>query len=84
MTGLVIVVLASLANMFFHLAGLQLVVAGMALIVFSGLVLFDTSRMINGGETRPVILAVSLYLDVLNIFVSLLQILGALQGGRRN
>ncbi len=84
MTGLVIVVLASLANMFFHLAGLQLVVAGMALIVFSGLVLFDTSRMINGGETRPVIIAVSLYLDVLNIFVSLLQILGALQGGRRN
>ena len=83
MTGLVIVVLASLANMFFHMAGLQLVIAGMALLVFSGLVLFDTSRMINGGETRPVIIAVSLYLDVLNLFMALLEILGALQGGRR-
>ncbi|WP_298138175.1 Bax inhibitor-1 family protein [Acidiferrobacter sp.] len=83
MTGLVIVVLASLANLFFHLAGLQLVIAGMALIVFSGLVLFDTSRMVNGGETRPVIIAVGLYLDVLNLFMALLEILGALQGGRR-
>jgi len=82
MTGLVIVVLASLANMFFHLAGLQLVVASMALLVFSGLVLFDTSRMIHGGETRPVIIAVGLYLDVLNIFMALLQLLGALQGRR--
>ncbi len=82
MTGLVIVVLGGLANLFFHLAGLQLVIAGMALLVFSGLVLFDTSRMINGGETRPVIIAVSLYLDVLNIFMSLLEILGALQGRR--
>ncbi len=83
MTGLVIVVLASLANMFFHMAGLQLVIAGMALLVFSGLVLFDTSRMINGGETRPVIIAVGLYLDVLNLFMALLEILGALQGGGR-
>lgn len=82
MTGLVIVVLASLANMFFHLAGLQLVISGMALLVFSGLVLFDTSRMINGGETRPVLIAVSLYLDVLNLFMALLEILGALQGRR--
>ncbi len=82
MTGLVIVVLASIANMFFHLAGLQLVIAGMALLVFSGLVLFDTSRMVNGGETRPVIIAVSLYLDVLNIFMALLEILGAVQGRR--
>ncbi|HUW97981.1 MAG TPA: Bax inhibitor-1 family protein [Acidiferrobacter sp.] len=82
MTGLVIVVLASLANMFFHLAGMQLVIAAMALLVFSGLVLFDTSRMVNGGETRPVIIAVSLYLDVLNIFMALLEILGATQGGR--
>lgn len=82
MTGLVIVVLASLANMFFHLAGLQLVIAGMSMLVFSGLVLFDTSRMVNGGETRPVLIAVSLYLDVLNLFMALLEILGALQGRR--
>ncbi|MHB1566695.1 MAG: Bax inhibitor-1 family protein [Acidiferrobacter sp.] len=80
MTGLVIVVLASIANIFLHMAILQMVVAGMALLVFSGLVLFDTSRMIHGGETRPVIIAVSLYLDVLNIFMALLEILGALQG----
>ena len=45
--------------------------------------LFDTSRMINGGETRPVIIAVSFYLDVLNLFMAPLQILGALQGGGR-
>ncbi len=83
MTGLIIVVLASIANIFLHMAMLQLVVAGMALLVFSGLVLFDTSRLIHGGQTNPVLLAVSLYLDVLNIFIALLEILGALQGGGR-
>ncbi len=83
MTGLVIVVLASIANIFLHMEMLQLVVAGMALLVFSGLVLFDTSRMVNSGQTSPVLMAVSLYLDVLNIFVALLEILGALQGGGR-
>lgn len=82
MTGLVIVVLGSLANMFFHLAVLQLVIAGMSMLVFSGLVLFDTSRMVNGGETRPVLIAVSLYLDVLNLFMALLEILGAVSGRR--
>lgn len=82
MTGLVIVVLASIANIFLHMAALQMVVAGMALLVFSGLVLFDTSRMVNGGETRPVIIAVGLYLDILNMFMALLEILGALQGRR--
>lgn len=84
-TGLVIAVLGSLAGIFLHIELLHLVIAGIALLVFSGLVLFDTSLLIHQrGVADPILLAVSLYLDALNIFMALLQILGLTQGGRRN
>lgn len=84
-TGLVIAVIGSIAGIFLHIELLHLVVAGVVLLVFSGLVLFDTSRLIHQrGVADPILLAVSLYLDVLNIFMALLQILGMTQMGRRN
>ncbi len=82
MVGLVVVILAGIANFFLHMPALQLTIAAAALLVFSGYILVDTSRMIRGGESNPVLITVSLYLDILNVFVALLQLLSALQGER--
>ncbi|WP_031404398.1 Bax inhibitor-1 family protein [Thiomonas sp. FB-Cd] len=81
--GLIIVILAGLANIFLQMPALQLTVASAALFIFSGYTLVDTSRLVRGGETNPIFITVSLYLDVLNIFLSLLQLLSFLQGRRR-
>ena len=81
--GLIIVVLAGIANLFLNIPALELTVAAASLLVFVGYTLFDTSRLLRGGETNPVLITVSLYLDVLNIFVSLLDLLSFLQGRRR-
>lgn len=81
--GLIIVILAGIANFFLQMPALQLTVASAALFIFSGYTLVDTSRLVRGGETNPIFITVSLYLDVLNIFLSLLQILSFLQGRHR-
>ena len=80
MVGLVIVVLASLANIFLSIPALSLALSGAIIMLMSGLILFDTSRIINGGETNYIMATVSLYLSLYNIFVSLLQILGVFGG----
>ena len=74
-TGLVIAIVVSLVNIFFlHLPTLQLAIAGVLVLVFSGLILFDTQRMVNGGVQEPVLLVVGLYLDIINLFMALLEI----------
>ena len=50
-------------------------ISAMAVLLFSALILFDTSRIVNGGETNYVMATVSLYLDVLNLFLHLLNLL---------
>jgi len=80
MVGLIIVVLASLANIFLSIPALSLALSGAIIMLMSGLILFDTSRIINGGETNYIMATVSLYLSLYNIFVSLLQILGVFGG----
>ena len=80
-TGLVLAIVVSLLNMFlFHIPALQLAIAGVLVLVFSGLILFDTQRMIRGGIQEPVLLVVGLYLDIINLFMALLEIFG----GNRN
>lgn len=80
MVGLIIVVLASLANIFLSIPALSLALSGAIIMLMSGLILFNTSRIINGGETNYIMATVSLYLSLYNIFVSLLQILGVFGG----
>lgn len=76
-TGLVLAIVVSLLNMFLlHLPALQLAIAGVLVLVFSGLILFDTQRMIRGGIQEPVLLVVGLYLDIINLFMALLEIFG--------
>ena len=80
--GLVLAILASIANIFFHIPALSLAISSIALIIFSGYILYDTSRIVNGGETNYISATLQLYLDVYNVFISLLNILMILTGRR--
>ena len=80
--GLVVLIVASLLNLFFHSATAAIWLAGVAVIVFGGLLVFDTWRLRNAfGPNDYVLAAVSIYLDLLNMFLAILSLLG---GGRRN
>ena len=76
-------IVLSLAGMLFHLPMLQIAMSGAFVLIFSGFILFDTSRIINNGETNYIMATISLYLDILNLFMSLLQILSFFAGNRR-
>jgi modulator of FtsH protease len=66
-----------LAAYFFHLPTLSLVVSGMFLIVSGGYILWQTSEIIRGGETNYIVATITLYVAIYNMFLSLLQLLGA-------
>jgi modulator of FtsH protease len=75
---LIILVVASIANIFLHLPMLQLAIASVGAILFSFFILYDTQNIIRGNVSSEIEAAVALYLDFLNLFISLLQILGFL------
>ena len=68
--------LLGLAAIFFHLSGLSLAVSGLFVLLSSGLILWETGEIVNGGETNYVLATVSLYVSLFNLFTSLLQLLG--------
>ena len=74
--GMLVVLGASLLNIFFAVPAMTLAISACVIMLMSGFILFDTGRMVNGGETNYVLATVSLYLSIFNIFVNLLQILG--------
>jgi len=74
--GMLTVIIAMVANIFLALPALSLALSAAIILLMSGLILFDTSRIINGGETNYIMATYSLYLSIFNIFISLLQILG--------
>jgi modulator of FtsH protease len=78
--GMMVVVVAMLANLFFALPALSLAISAVIILLMSGFILFDTSRIINGGETNYVLATYSLYLSIFNLFISLLQLLGIMSG----
>jgi modulator of FtsH protease len=80
--GLVLIILASLANIFFAIPALTLTISVLAIGIFSAFILYDVQRIVNGGETNYVSATLALYLDVYNIFTSLLSILGFTSGDR--
>ena len=80
MVGLIVAVVAMVANIFLQIPALSLAVSAAIIMIMSGLILFDTSRIINGGETNYIRATVSLYLNIYNIFVHLLSILGVFGG----
>lgn len=82
MVGLILLIVASLANLFFQIPALHLTLSGVAVLLFSGFLLFDISRIVNGGETNYVMATLAVYLDIYNLFVNLLQLLMAFMGER--
>ena len=80
MTGLIIMIVASIASLFLKIAALQLTISSGIVLIMSGLILYDTSRIINGGETNYIRATVSLYLNIYNIFIHLLHLLTAFGG----
>ncbi|MFZ1180847.1 MAG: Bax inhibitor-1/YccA family protein [Herbaspirillum sp.] len=80
--GLLVIIAASLANIFLQLPALQLTVSVVAIAIFSAYILFDVQQVINGGETNYISATLRIYLDVYNIFVNLLSILGIFGGNR--
>lgn len=81
-TGLIVVVLCALAmfvaSMFgVNIAGVHLAISAAIVFLMSGFILYDTSRIIHGGETNYVLATVSLYLNIYNLFLALLHLLGA-------
>ena len=80
--GLVMLVIAMLANAFFQVPAASLAISAIAVMIFSGYILYDVSRIVNGGETNYVMATLALYLDIYNIFVNLLNLLMAFSGNR--
>lgn len=78
--GLMVVIIAIIANIFLAIPALSLAISAAVIMIMSGLILFDTSRIIHGGETNYIRATVALYLDIYNIFVHLLHILGVFGG----
>jgi len=76
--GLIVAVVAMIANIFLQIPALSLAISSAIILIMSGLILYDTSRIINGGERNYIRATVSLYLNIYNIFVHLLSLLGVL------
>ncbi len=80
MVGMMLVIIAALANIFLAIPAMSLMISVVVIMIMSGFILYDTSRIINGGETNYVMATIGLYLTIFNIFISLLQILGIMGG----
>lgn len=81
LVGIILMIVASLANIFLHIPAMTLALSAIGVILFSGFILYDVSRIVNGGETNYVMATLSLYMSIYNLFTSLLQLLMGLMGG---
>ena len=80
MAGILVAFLAGLAAMFFDMNGLGLAVSAMFVALMAGLILYETSNIIHGGETNYMMATVTLFVAIYNLFTSLLHLLGAAGG----
>ena len=80
LVGLIVAVVASVANIFLGIPALSLAVSAAIVFIMSGFILYDTSRIINGGETNYIRATVSMYLNIYNLFTSILHLLGFFGG----
>lgn len=78
--GVMVALLGMIAGIFFQIPALNLAISALFVLISSGLILFQTSAIIHGGETNYISATVSLFVSIYNLFVSLLQLLGAFSG----
>ncbi|MEJ2694112.1 MAG: Bax inhibitor-1/YccA family protein [Candidatus Thiodiazotropha sp.] len=76
--GMIVVMMASLAGLFLDIPALHLAISAAVILLMSGYILFETGQLVNGGQTNYILATIGLYLAILNIFTSLLHLLGAL------
>jgi modulator of FtsH protease len=78
--GAIMLLLAMFANIFLHLPGLMIATSIIAIGIFSAFMLYDVNRVVTGGETNYITAALAIYLDIYNVFVNLLALLGITGG----
>ena len=78
MAGILVAFLAGLGAVFFEMPGLALAVSAMFVLLMAGLILYETSNIIHGGETNYIMATVTLYVAIYNLFTSLLHLLGVM------
>jgi modulator of FtsH protease len=81
MVGILVAFLAGLGALFFEMPGLSLAVSSMFVLLMAGLILYETSNILHGGETNYVMATVTLYVSIFNLFTSLLHLLGFMNDG---
>lgn len=82
MIGLVVCIVASLANIFLKMPAMQLAISSLMVFISTMLMMYDTSRIINDGETNYIMATISLYLDIQMLFQNLLMLLGVFGGNK--
>lgn len=80
--GVLVILVAAAANIFLQMPALYLAISVIAIAIFSAYILYDVQQIINGGETNYISATLRIYLDVYNIFVNLLSLLGIFGGSR--
>jgi modulator of FtsH protease len=80
LTGVLVAFLAGIGAIVFSIPSLSIAVSAMFILLMSGMILWETSNIIHGGETNYIRATVSLYVSLYNLFLSLLQILGIFGG----
>ena len=80
LVGILVAFLAGLGAIFFQMPALSLAVSAMFVLLMSGLILYETSNIIRGGETNYIMATVTLYVSIFNLFTSLLHLLGFTNG----
>ncbi len=81
--GVLVIIVAAVANIFLQMPALYLTISVVAIAIFSAYILYDVQQILNGGETNYISATLAIYLDVYNIFANLLALLGIF-GGNRN
>lgn len=84
MIGVILLVVAGVANLFLHLPALMLTLSVLAIFIFSAFMLYDVQRVVRGGETNYISATLAIYLDLINVFQNLLMLLTAFGGSSRD
>lgn len=79
-TGMIVLLVAMIANIFLQVPAMSLAISAAVIMLMSGFILFDTSRIVNGGERNYIMATISLYLSIFNLFIHLLNLIAALTG----
>lgn len=80
--GILTAFLGGIAALIFNLPIMSLAISAIFILLMSGLILYETSEIIHGGETNYIMATITLYVSIYNLFVSLLHLLGAFAGER--